>query len=186
MIYVVRHGETDFNKEGRLQGRNGLPLNEDGQKQAERLRDLFKEITFDYVFSSPQKRAMQTAEIITGMQPIIEPRLDVFDLGEADGLKKHEIQLDGILPDRNVYKRMEDIQVFMKRVFSFMGDLEQKSGAEDVNILLSGHRCTTGSIGAYFEGVPEDRNILRFSSNNGDYKKYKFTRKRTEDEIISQ
>jgi probable phosphoglycerate mutase len=43
-----------------------------------------------------------------------------------------------------------------------------------LNILLSGHRCTTGCIGAYFEGIPDDGNILRFSSDNGDYKSYKF------------
>jgi probable phosphoglycerate mutase len=43
-----------------------------------------------------------------------------------------------------------------------------------LNILLSGHRCTTGCIGAYFEGIPDDGNILRFSSDNGDFKEYKF------------
>ena len=48
----------------------------------------------------------------------------------------------------------------------------------EINILLSGHKCTTGCIGAYFEGVPIDGNILRLSSNNGDYKVYKFDRSR--------
>ncbi|MGR3764264.1 histidine phosphatase family protein [Rossellomorea sp. NS-SX7] len=179
MLYVVRHGQTDQNKEGRLQGRNGLPLNEEGCKQAESLREQFKEITFDYVFSSPQDRAIQTAKLITGMQPIIDPRLDVFDLGEADGLRKHEVQLNGILPDRDVYRGMEDIQDYIDRVFRFVSELEQEYGEKEVNILLSGHRCTTGGIGAYFEGIPEDQNILRFSSNNGDYKKYEFAGKRS-------
>jgi uncharacterized phosphatase len=183
MIYVVRHGQTDLNKEGRLQGRKGLPLNEEGRKQAESLRERLKEVRFDYVYSSPQERAIQTAEISTGMQPIIEPRLDVYDLGEADGLRKNEVQLDGILPDKNVYSGMEDIQDYIKRLFSFMGELQQKYGEKEVNILLSGHRCTTGGIGAYFEGVPEDQNILRFSSNNGDYKKYEFAIKRGEGKL---
>jgi uncharacterized phosphatase len=174
MIYAVRHGQTDFNKEGRMQGRNGLPLNKEGQRQAVRLREQFKDIKFEYVSSSPQERAMQTAEFSTGMKPIIEPRLDVFDLGEADGIKKHEVQLDGILPNRNVYRGMENIQDYLKRVFSFMEELQQMCEGKEVNILLSGHRCTTGGIGSYFEGVPEDQNILRFSSNNGDYKKYEF------------
>jgi uncharacterized phosphatase len=182
MIYAVRHGQTDLNRDGRLQGRNGLPLNDKGRKQAERLREQLSGIKFDYVYSSPQKRALETAEISTGMHPIIEPRLDVFHLGEADGLKKHEVQLDGILPDRNVYAGMEDIHDYLKRVFSFMGDLQQLFGDKEVNILLSGHRCTTGGIGAFFNGVPEDRNILQFSSNNGDYKKYEFAIKRVEGE----
>jgi uncharacterized phosphatase len=183
MIYVVRHGQTDLNKEGRLQGRRGLPLNEEGRKQAESLRERLKEVRFDYVYSSPQERAIQTAEISTGMQPIIEPRLDVYDLGEADGLKKHEVQLDGILPDRNIYSGMEDIQDYIKRIFSFMGELQQNHGEKEVNILLSGHRCTTGGIGAFFEGVPEDQNILRFSSNNGGCKKYEFAIKRGEGKL---
>lgn len=55
MIYVVRHGQTDLNKERRLQGRLGLPLNEVGINQAELLRDKLKNTKFDYVFSSPQE-----------------------------------------------------------------------------------------------------------------------------------
>lgn len=105
---------------------------------------------------------------------MIENRLDVFDLGEADGLKKDEVKMDGAIPDSTVYKGIEDIQSFIKRIFSFMRELEMKYGNREINILLSGHRCTMGCIGAYFEGVPEDGNILKFSSNNGYYKMYNF------------
>nr|WP_249336682.1 histidine phosphatase family protein [Sporosarcina sp. Marseille-Q4063] len=65
MIYVIRHGQTDLNKERRMQGRLGLPLNEYGIEQAKNLRERIKDIKFDYVFSSPQERAIQTAEIAT-------------------------------------------------------------------------------------------------------------------------
>ncbi|WP_256992284.1 histidine phosphatase family protein [Paenibacillus sp. XY044] len=88
MIYVVRHGQTDLNKEGRLQGRRGLPLNAYGIQQAEALRDELKEVHFDYVFSSPQVRAIQTAEIISGLKSLVERRIDVFDLGDADLLRR--------------------------------------------------------------------------------------------------
>ncbi|MCA1053733.1 histidine phosphatase family protein [Rossellomorea aquimaris] len=174
MIYVVRHGQTDHNKEERLQGRNGLPLNDTGVRQAERVRERLVGIEFDFVYSSPQERAVETAKISTGMMPIIDQRLDVYDLGEADGLRKHEVELDGILPDRNVYRGMEDLQSFIERVFSFMKELKKNAGDRDFNILISGHRCTTGAVGSYFEGIPRDKNILRYSSNNGDYKLYSF------------
>ncbi|MCF6137792.1 histidine phosphatase family protein [Pseudalkalibacillus berkeleyi] len=177
MIYVVRHGQTDLNKEGRLQGRLGLPLNEEGVKQAERLREDFVEVEFDFVFSSPQERAIQTGKIATGNEPIIDKRLDVFDLGEADRLLKHEVKLAGAVPDPNVYQGVEDIHTYIERVFDFMNEIELKYGGKDVNILISGHKCTTGSIGAYFEGIPEDRNILRLSSDNGAYKTYPLNRK---------
>lgn len=83
MIYVVRHGQTDLNKERRMQGRSGLPLNENGLDQAETLREKLQKINFDFVFSSPQERAVQTAEIVTGKKAVTDARLDVFDLGEA-------------------------------------------------------------------------------------------------------
>ncbi len=174
MIYVIRHGQTDLNKEGRLQGRNGLPLNEFGIEQAESLRNELKGISFDYIFSSPQERAVHTAEIATGKSPQVDARLDVFDLGKADRLKKEEVTFNGAIPDPEIYDGVEDIPSYMKRVFSFMKDLEDKYGTSDVNILISGHRCTTGCIGAYFEGIPEDRNILKLSSENGGYKGYSF------------
>jgi uncharacterized phosphatase len=174
MIYVIRHGQTDLNKEGRLQGRQGLPLNDHGTKQAESLRDRIGNIKFDYIFSSPQERAIQTAEIVTGSRVKIDPRLDVFDLGEADKLSKEEVKMAGLVPDSSIYKGVEDINSFIRRVFGFMKDLEIEYGTRGVNILLSGHRCTTGCIGAYFRGVPENGNLLKFSSDNGEHKVYNF------------
>ncbi|MFF2093840.1 histidine phosphatase family protein [Paenibacillus sp. NPDC058174] len=174
MIYVVRHGETDFNKEGRLQGRQGLPLNKNGIEQAKSLHESLRGIHFDHIYSSPQERAIQTAEIITNAKATIDTRIDVFDLGEADTLKKSEVKMVGAVPDSNVYKRVEDIQSFIKRVFDFMNEIHEQHRGTDVNILLSGHRCTTGCMGAYFEGIPKDGNLLRFSSDNGQYKVYDF------------
>ena len=130
LIYVIRHGQTDLNKEGRLQGRLGLPLNEYGIKQAECLEGKLKGIKFDYVFSSPQERAIQTAEIATGIKAIIDTRLDVFDLGEADRLKKSEVKMVGVVPDSSVYKGVEEIQNYIKRVFHFMHELEVEYGRE--------------------------------------------------------
>jgi len=172
MIYVIRHGQTDLNKEGRLQGRKGLPLNEVGKTQAIQLKDVFSGIKFDYVFSSPQERAVQTAEIITGLNVEVDSRLDVFDLGEADGLKRSEVQLKGIIPDPNLYKGVEDVRSFINRVFDFMEGLKKKLNSKEAGVLISGHRCTTGCVGAFFNGLPEDGNILRYSSGNGEYKIY--------------
>lgn len=174
MIYVIRHGQTDLNKERKMQGRMGLPLNEHGIEQAKTLRERMKNIKFDFVFSSPQDRAVQTAEIVTGLNAVKDDRLDVFDLGEADRLKVNEVKMAGHLPDSSVYKGIEDPDEFVKRVFSFMKELENQHGIRELNILIAGHRCTTGCIGAYFEGIPSDRNILKFSSDTGDYKTYEF------------
>ncbi|WP_026695581.1 histidine phosphatase family protein [Peribacillus kribbensis] len=174
MIFVIRHGQTNLNLEEKLQGREGLPLNGEGIRQAEKLREELRDISFHLVFSSPQKRAVQTAEIVTGRKAIIDSRIDVFDLGEADNLKVNEVIMDGYIPDPKVYKGMENRQRYLKRIFDFMRELERYYKEKNLNILLSGHRCTTGCIGAYFQGIPEDGNILRHSSNHGGYQVYDF------------
>ncbi|TLS52210.1 histidine phosphatase family protein [Paenibacillus antri] len=174
MIFVIRHGQTDWNKEGRLQGRQGLPLNEMGKAQAANLRDILKDTRFDIVFSSPQERAIQTAEIVTGLSVSVDSRLDVYDLGEADGLKRSEVRLHGHIPDPHFYRGVEDARAFMKRIFDFMNELQSNLDMKDANLLISGHRCTTGCIGAYFNGLPSDGNILKYASENGGYKTYTF------------
>lgn len=175
MIYVVRHGQTDLNKERKMQGRMGLPLNDIGIYQAKALREKLQSIKFDYVFSSPQERAVQTAEIVTGVRAVLDDRLEVFDLGEADRLYINEVKMAGPLPDSSVYQGVEEPSTFVKRVFSFMKEIENQYGNQELNILIAGHRCTTGCIGAYFEGLPNDGNILKFSSSTGDYKTFEFS-----------
>lgn len=137
-----------------------------------RVRDRLSDVVIDYVYASPQERAIQTAQLATGKQPIIDERIDVFDLGEADLLKKDEVKMNGGVPDSRFYNGVEQVPDFVNRIFSFMDELKVRYGDSEINILISGHRCTTGCIGAYFEGIPEDGNILRFSSNNGEYKVY--------------
>lgn len=63
-LYIIRHGETDWNKEKRLQGRSDTELNEYGIELAMITSLALKDIHFDYIYSSPLKRAYKTAEII--------------------------------------------------------------------------------------------------------------------------
>lgn len=64
-IYIVRHGETDYNVNHITQGHTDSNLTENGIKQAEALAQVFKDIQFDIVYSSDLSRAKRTAEIIT-------------------------------------------------------------------------------------------------------------------------
>lgn len=63
-IYFIRHGETIWNKERKLQGRSDIPLNEYGKELAHITADAMKDIPFDIVYSSPLIRARETAEIL--------------------------------------------------------------------------------------------------------------------------
>jgi broad specificity phosphatase PhoE len=105
VLYYVRHGETDFNAEGRLQGRRDTELNARGRQQAvecgELLRDLFareqrQAADFSYV-ASPLKRARETMEILRatlGLDPrdyAVDDRLMEIAYGEWEGLTLPEI-----------------------------------------------------------------------------------------------
>lgn len=171
MIFVIRHGQTDFNKEGRMQGRNGLPLNEEGLRQSNVLKGKLKDVEFHYVFSSPQQSAVQTAEILSGIEATIDNRIDVFNLGEADGLKKEEVSFKGAVPDPTKYVGVEGMDQFAGRVIGFLKSLEDEKYVGK-NILIAGHKCTTGVIGAYLEGALGKGNVLKYSSDNGDYNTY--------------
>jgi probable phosphoglycerate mutase len=93
MIYLVRHGETEFNRERRLQGHVDSPLTALGRRQAEavgsRLRDLLADAAGWRVVASPLGRTVRTAEIVAerlGVRDIeIEPRLIELSWGEWDG-----------------------------------------------------------------------------------------------------
>jgi Fructose-2,6-bisphosphatase len=67
VIYLIRHGETDFNKNGFCQGRSDVPLNENGKISAKKLADIFllNHISINAIYSSPLLRAKETAMIIS-------------------------------------------------------------------------------------------------------------------------
>jgi broad specificity phosphatase PhoE len=107
LLYYVRHGETDWNRAGRLQGRRDTLLNARGREQAVRcgeiLRDIFARngqnpAAFDYV-ASPLMRARETMEgmrELLGLSPAeyqIEPRLAEMSFGDWEGLTLAEVAM---------------------------------------------------------------------------------------------
>ncbi len=73
-ILLVRHGETNWNKEGRFQGQIDIPLNENGKLQAEKAAKFLKHIPIDKAFSSSMSRPTETARIILENHKVIEIR----------------------------------------------------------------------------------------------------------------
>ncbi len=87
-LWLVRHGQTDWNVEGRYQGQADLPLNETGRQQARDLAGRLHSEPFAAVISSDLQRARETAEILAapaGMAVIQEPRLREIALGDWEG-----------------------------------------------------------------------------------------------------
>jgi broad specificity phosphatase PhoE len=94
LFYLVRHGETEWNAENRLCGQSDIPLSEAGRRQAKRLAGRLKSILFERLYSSPLRRAIETANLISeviGLEPIVDERLIELDYGEWEGKTLAEI-----------------------------------------------------------------------------------------------
>ena len=78
LIYIVRHGETNWNKEHRLQGQTDIPLNEQGLALAEVTGKALRDVPFDLCFSSPLQRAKQTADRILRENEQYRSRSEAF------------------------------------------------------------------------------------------------------------
>lgn len=92
-LYLVRHGQTELNVEGLLQGRHDSPLTELGRAQAERVGRYFahEDIAFDHVYSSPLGRTRATAACITDMEPTLDEGLAEWGFGELEGHPNSEL-----------------------------------------------------------------------------------------------
>ena len=88
ILYVIRHGETAWNKVRRLQGQTDIPLAEEGIRLAKETGIGMKDIPIDLVISSPLQRALQTAECITEGRniPILtDERIQEISFGDWEG-----------------------------------------------------------------------------------------------------
>lgn len=87
-LYIFRHGETDWNKDGRLQGWRDIPLNKQGQLQARQLAEMLVPFGIEFIISSDLSRAKETANIVAerlGIQIESTPSLREIHFGENEG-----------------------------------------------------------------------------------------------------
>ncbi len=92
-ILLARHGETDWNRDGRWQGHTDLPLNDAGLAQARALGGALAGRGIDLLYSSDLARARQTAaavELATGLEAIVDPDLREVDVGEWAGATREQ------------------------------------------------------------------------------------------------
>lgn len=96
-LYLVRHGETDWNRARRIQGLTDIPLNDTGRQQARLTGMLLTRRPITKVYASPLGRARETAQIIAEALGLDSPELrDAFverDYGAAEGMDFHEIDV---------------------------------------------------------------------------------------------
>jgi len=94
-IYLVRHGETDWNLSGKAQGQSDIPLNSTGETQALSISKYFSPIDIESIYSSSVQRALKTASILSinhDTDPIINDNFLEIDFGSLDGEPLNEMR----------------------------------------------------------------------------------------------
>jgi len=196
-IYFVRHGETEWNLKGMLQGKKNSPLTEKGKNQAKKLRDALKDVKFDGIYSSPMGRASLTAEIIRGDREqalFTIPSLREMSFGDMEGLTKkefektHPVQYNNLWKDANAYDPKafngETFQEVDERVMEGLGHLVN-SHPEGGKIMVVSHGMTLKNIFSHVWGhgldkywedpVPENTSLTIVSYKDGNYKMEDFS-----------
>lgn len=152
-IYVIRHGETNANKDGVLQGASNWPLNEDGVKLAKLTGENMKGIKFDACFSSPLDRAKQTAELVlkhsgNKINIIFDKRIEELNMGIYEGKKFKPNELEAPLLKMLLFKWNaffcgrfkggETVRELCKRTQELLNEV---SKMDYENVLISTHGC---------------------------------------------
>ena len=154
-IYLIRHGETDWNRHARLQGNIDVQLNERGIQQARELSRRLQKLRIGQAFTSPLLRARQTAGIATSMQacPVsVSDDLREIDHGVWSGMRMKTIEKrfpDEVAtwrcqPDRLRIKEGETLQEVYARATRFLSNLLRS--AIDRDVLVVGHGVTNSLI----------------------------------------
>jgi len=164
MIYLVRHGQTEFNAEGRFQGHMDSPLSALGVDQAERvgdrLRDLVGDIAGVTLISSPLGRTLRTAEIIRERLGLraeieIEPRLIEITVGAWEGRTRDEILTEHPTPCRAMLFEAPGGETYDQaaaRLSSWLAGLELSDGRR--RIVVS-HGAAGWVLRGLYAGLPK-------------------------------
>ncbi len=170
MLYVVRHGHTDWNSQKITMGRKDIKLNELGIKEAYSTSELLRGYNFDFIICSPLVRAKQTADIINknrNNQIIYDERIIERSLGNLEG--KPYTSNNNQIWDVNVNTDSDGIETmsdFRDRVYGFLDEIIKNHS--DKNVLLVTHGGVSALINCYFNGTLYDGSISdKFLKNCG-------------------
>lgn len=170
IIYLTRHGQTEWNIERRLQGRGNSPLTEAGIERAKELKERIKDIDIDYIYSSPIERALDTANIIKGeknIEVITDEGLMEMCFGDYEGRKTDEVMSEN--PSWNIDLIMhgdvqlcapngEDLASVRARVAETMDRIIEENRGK--SILIVTHGITLKALMYYFKDQEVNNEVM--------------------------
>ena len=165
MLYIMRHGRTDWNDQHRLQGSTDIPLNAEGRLMAERAALEYRDIPLDVCFCSPLSRARETAEILLrgrDVPIVIDDRLREMGFGEYEGLANSfslpDCPVNIIFQHPEQYTHSvggaETFEELFARTGAFLREAADPLLAQGKNVLIVGHGAMNLSIISQIRGLP--------------------------------
>lgn len=144
-LYLIRHGQTDWNARAALQGRTDIPLNDTGRAQAQAARALLGDVAFDAVYSSPLGRAVETAALATGWpreRIRLDERLAEIAFGPWEGCESRALgpEFAPFFADPGNYRPPqggESLQSLMARTGAFAAEMLARHRGQ--NVLAASH-----------------------------------------------
>jgi probable phosphoglycerate mutase len=167
-ILLIRHGETDWNRNGRFQGRSDLPLNQKGKEQAHALALALKDEPLTAIYSSPLTRALETAHFIKDFHPSVplfeEEGLVEMNLGEFEGMEAQRwvaeypdfIKRWRDTPASVAMPGGESLQEVQMRAIHTLERITRRYPAEST-LLFCSHNFVNRTLLCYALNVPLDR-----------------------------
>lgn len=164
MLYVMRHGKTDWNEKYKLQGQTDIPLNDAGRKMAIDASKQYQEIEFDVCFCSPLKRAYETAQLFLrdrNVPIIVDERIREMGFGIYEGSErvysKPELPVHTLFKDPVHYVAVdgaESIEELYSRTGEFIKEKVEPLLEENKNVLIIAHGAVNSCIINQFWDIP--------------------------------
>ncbi|MDY7024003.1 MAG: histidine phosphatase family protein, partial [Cyanobacteriota bacterium] len=177
-ILLVRHGETEWNRNGQFQGQIDVPLNDNGREQGRKAAEFLKTVKLDFAFSSPLLRPKETAEIILQHHPNIELQLDqdLWEISHGLWEGKFEAEIEqlypGLLqqwkvaPETVQMPEGENLQQVWDRVKIAWDRIIQSYNQQAVTGLVVAHDAVNKAILAHLFNLPP-QHFWNFKQGNG-------------------
>lgn len=162
-IYITRHGETEWNKEGRMQGWKNSNLTEDGIKNAKKLGERLKHVDFDCIYCSPLGRAVDTAKYIRqdkDTKIVLIDSLKEMGFGKWEGMEQdtinelYPIEYFNFWNKPHLYSPIEgeSFDELFKRIKDVLNQIISNSSLE--NVLIVSHAVAIKAIYAIIKNYP--------------------------------
>lgn len=156
MLYIMRHGKTDWNLKHKLQGKTDIPLNEEGRQMAREAGEQYKDVHFDVCYCSPLIRAKETAQIMLkgrDIPIIIEDRLEEMGFGIYEGeegvFNKPECPVRELFFNPKGYVAVggaESIEELFARTGSFLDEIAYPEVEKGRDVLIVGHGAMNSAV----------------------------------------